>query len=240
MGRLLAVGDIHGCADTLKALIDKVKPEEGDKFVFLGDYVDRGNKSFETVEYLIKLSKAYDCVFLKGNHENMWLRYLKKEFRVDEYDIFFYNGGQSTLESYCSNMKDLEGNPLKPQHGLDFIDLPKSHQDFYNSLKVYHEEDDFVFVHGGVRPNVPLNAQSEHDMLWIRDTFLRYPSQVMPGKTIVHGHTPMDRYDIEKYNRKYDDKINLDTGAVFGYFLTCKNVKGVEKYQQKMIDIRTS
>lgn len=242
MGRLLTITDIHGCANTLKSLIEnKLKPVEGDKLICLGDYVDRGDKIFEVVEYLIELSKTVDCVFLKGNHEDMWIRYLKSTMRLEEVMMFYQNGGKSTVDSYCANIIDEDdGKPMRPGNGINWDDLPQTHKDFYDSLKLYHEEDDFVFVHAGIRPGFSLEDQEAHDLMWIREQFLYHPTQVLSGKTIVHGHTPMERYELVKYNEKYSDRINLDSGCVFGVFLTGMDVRTGFKSQQKCIDTRTS
>lgn len=242
MGRLLAIGDIHGCANTIKAMIEeKLKPTQEDTLIFLGDFCDRGDKVFETVEYMIELDKQFNCVFLTGNHEVMWVNYLKKQGRMDEVSMFFYNGGKSTLDSYCANIIDPEdGKPMRPGNGLLFEELPQDHQDFYNNLKVYHEIDEFVFVHAGVNPNFPLDEQQEHDMIWIRDTFLAWPMVPLKGRIVVHGHTPMERYEMAKYNEKNKElgKINLDSGAVFGEFLTAMDVRTRMKSEQKCLDRR--
>lgn len=233
MGRLLVFGDLHGCANTIKQLINRVKPTSEDMLVFLGDYIDRGNKVFETIDYMIKLSMEFDCVFLMGNHENMWIRYLKGHMiERGEEEVFLYNGGTSTVDSYCANLPALIDD-------IKFDDLPQDHQDFYDSLVVKHEQDGFVFVHAGVRPNVPLDEQSDHDMMWIRETFLQHPTEIVKDKVVVHGHTPMDSYKLSQYNTQTDRK-NLDSGCVFGYCLTCIDVRTGVKYTQKMIDARTS
>lgn len=241
MNKLLTFTDIHGCADTLKSLVKKVKPSDNDILIFLGDYVDRGDKSFEVVDYLIELNKTYECVFLKGNHEDMWLDYLNKTATMSEYNMFFYNGGTSTLNSYCDNIIDEEtGKPLLNGNGLDFKDLPQSHQEFYNNLKLYHEIDDFIFVHAGLNPEYGLDQQTEQDLLWIRNPFLFHNSQVIEGKTIVHGHTPMEPEELDNYHSVYNDKINLDSACVFGYSLTCMNVRTRVTTKTKMIDTKVA
>ncbi len=237
--RILTFTDIHGCADTLKSLVERVDPTINDVLIFLGDYVDRGDKSYEVVDYLIELDKIFDCVFLKGNHEDMFVNYLKHKLRMDDYNMFLYNGGNATLKSYCDNTIDEEtGNPLDSKTGLSFEDLPKSHQEFYDNLKIYHEIDDFIFVHAGLNPAHSLENQNEHDMLWIREPFLNYRGTVLEGKTIVHGHTPMEQDELDKYHDKYSDRINLDSACVFGYELTCMDVLTRKETKTKLIDKR--
>ena len=91
-----------------------------------------------------------------------------------------------------------------------------------------HEIDNFVFVHAGVRPNIPLGDQLAHDMIWIRDEFLYCGHDVMPGKVIIHGHTPMEQEELNHYNDTYGDKYNLDSACVFGYELTCRDLTNGE------------
>jgi len=220
-GRILAIGDVHGCAKTLESLIDQVMPMHDDVMVFLGDLVDRGDKVFETIEFCIKLKEMFpETVFLMGNHEEMFIHYLKGNGTPDSDGIFRYNGGNATIDSYLENLRILDeiDNPLC------WDDLPQSHRNFYDNLKIYHEIDEYVFVHAGVRPKVPLADQLAYDIIWIRDEFLYFSSPVMPGRIIVHGHTPMEREEINKYNEKYNDKYNLDSACVFGLDLTCRDL----------------
>lgn len=244
MGRLLTLTDIHGCYLTVKAMVEeKLKPTSDDTLIFLGDYCDRGDKVFETVEYMIELSKQYNCIFIKGNHEMMWLDYLKGESRLHDVQMFFYNGGKSTLNSYCANIIDpLDEKPMRPGNGLTFADLPQDHQDFYNNLVVFHEIDEFVFVHAGVNPVFSLEDQEEHDMIWIRDQFLYHPIEPLVDRVVVHGHTPMERYELAQYNEKNKTlgRINLDSGCVFGEVLTAMDVRTRLKYTQKCLDRRVA
>lgn len=220
--RLLAIGDVHGCGRTLTSMIDQLQITHEDYVVFLGDYVDRGNGVFSVIEQLIELKEMFpNTVFIKGNHEDMWLRYIKGDGRMDEDRMFLMNGGRSTINSYLEalNIEDTMDNPFC------WDDLPESHQEFYNSLKVMHEHDEFVFVHAGVRPQVALYDQLDHDMIWIRTEFLHWPMEVIKDRVIVHGHTPMDFDEAQKYNEKYEDKFNLDTACIFGEYLTCRDMK---------------
>jgi serine/threonine protein phosphatase 1 len=164
--RLLAVGDIHGCLGPLRKLLHGVRPKPQDTIVFLGDYVDRGPDSRGVIDFLLKFSRIFpQTVFLKGNHEAMFLDYLHGGPKLP----FLQNGGVNTLASYA------EG--VHPEH-LAFL----------HGLRLYFETATHIFVHAGLRPALPLAEQQEEDMLWIRDEFLR--SDYDWGKTIVFGHTP--------------------------------------------------
>ncbi|MDY6903879.1 MAG: metallophosphoesterase family protein [Thermodesulfobacteriota bacterium] len=197
MGKIFAVGDIHGCFDKLKHLMDRVPINyDEDTLVFLGDYIDRGNDSYKVVDYLIDLKKKHnDIVFLKGNHETMLFRYLSGEDEA----TFLYNGGEQTLKNYFN------------ENGR--IVIPPAHIDFYRSLQPYYETDDYIFVHAGMRANIPIHKQSESDLLWIRRPFI--DSDYDFGKRVIFGHTPFPQALI------HDNKIGIDTGAVYGYKLTC-------------------
>ncbi|MBW2109482.1 MAG: serine/threonine protein phosphatase [Deltaproteobacteria bacterium] len=210
MGRIFAVGDIHGCLDKLLRLMDlvDVNPER-DTLLFVGDYIDRGPRSKEVVDYMIRLRGSFrHIIFLKGNHEFLLERYLEGT----ESAMFLANGGDATLESYMR----ADGT------GRSGSAFPEDHLQFFNDLHLYHETDGFIFVHGGLRPGVPLEDQSEWDMLWIRDEFIY--SDFDFGKRVIFGHTPFRRPLV------LDNKIGIDTGAVYGNKLTCVELPAVRFY----------
>jgi serine/threonine protein phosphatase 1 len=238
MSRLLAFGDIHGCANTAKVLVDRVKPTEEDQMVFLGDYIDRGNRVFETIEYLITLKEKFPkTVFLKGNHEDMFINFLKPQRMSEATDprVFMYNGGESTMRGYFNESDKEEYKPFE----WTWDDIPEHHQAFYDSLEVMHVEGDYVFVHAGLRHNVPLEEQHDWDVMWLRETFMHNPTNQW-DKTIVHGHTPVSVHDSERYHKNYPDRYNLDTACVFGYYLTCLDVYSKVTWKQKLLDERVA
>lgn len=204
-GRLLAIGDIHGCRDQLIALLAKVKPQASDRLIFLGDYIDRGPHSKEVIDLVLALrQRCPHCVFLKGNHEAMFLDYLVR----GETLTFLRNGGDATLASYAA--AGCEG-------------IPQAHRDFLNDLQLHYETDHFIFVHAGMRPGIPLEGQREQDLLWIREEFLS--SNYDWGKTVVFGHTPRTSPQLTP------NRISLDTGAVYGGRLTCCEVQTGQLWQ---------
>ena len=209
MSKIYAIGDIHGCYDQLLALLKKIPINyQQDTLVFMGDYVDRGPKSVEVIDFLIKLKKRIPgIIFLKGNHEDMLEKYL------DGTDRFTYllNGGQQTLDSYLSRSTNAGNHPIPPDH-----------MDFFKSLRLVYETDDYIFVHAGLRPKVSLDSQETEDMLWIRDKFLH--SRYDFGKPVVFGHSPLGEPLVES------NKIGIDTGAVYGNALTCVQLPDIEFY----------
>jgi serine/threonine protein phosphatase 1 len=195
--KIFAVGDIHGCLDKLKRLISRLDVAGTDTVIFLGDYIDRGPDPKGVVDFLIRFSD--ECkgrvIFLKGNHEVMFLDYLKGLNR----EAYLYYGGTSTVESYSR------------EKGVFY--LPEEHRRFFDGLGLFYEVDDYVFVHAGLRPGVPIESQSEYDMLWIRAEFI--DSDYDWGKRVIFGHTAFMVPDMDK------NKIGIDTGAVYGRELTC-------------------
>lgn len=215
-----AIGDIHGCLDKLERLFQLCALDADDqpaKFIFLGDYIDRGADSRGVVQYLMDL-QAYmpeRVVCLKGNHEDMLLSAVEDESREDHW---LRNGGTQTLYSY--------------QVPTAF-DLPRHHLDWLGSLPLSYDDGLRFFVHAGIHPDRPLNQQDDHDLLWIREPFLS--SEKDFGRLVVHGHTPLGSGVSEQRT----NRINIDTGAVYGKSLTAA-VFSVELKPVKFISTNCS
>ena len=196
---ILAIGDLHGMLNLVKKIETELWPKlpQGTRLVFMGDYVDRGPDTAGLVEELIRIKKEHpETVFLKGNHEQMLL---------DAYDgknleAFLWNGGKETLDSYGLG-----------EHEVSKI--PAAHIEFLRGLELMHETQDYLFVHAGIRPGVPLAKQNIRDLIWIREDFFLSGHDF--DKTIVFGHTPFHR-PLET-----NGLIGIDTGAVYGNKLTC-------------------
>ena len=200
-GNLFAIGDIHGCKDALVRLIDRLDLTPSDQVVFIGDYIDRGPDSKGVIDYLIEFkAKMPNTIFLKGNHEDMFLSWLGYGGADGEYWV--KNGGNATLTSYAVTNRN------------NF--LPESHLNFYQTLDICVKCENLLFVHAGINPFVELEEQTEHDMLWIRNDFL--DNKHNTNYTIIHGHTPTMTVDFDLPYR-----IGLDTGCVFGGILSCIN-----------------
>jgi len=202
MSRTFAIGDIHGCLDKLEDLIAAVAPEKDDMMVFLGDYIDRGPQVRGVIDYLIDLAAEVPCIFLRGNHEDMFLEYL--EFGTNK-TMFFANGGLKTIDSYI-------GSSSFTMHDQIINALPEAHREFYASMKWYYEDERYLFVHAGIKPGVSMDMQDRQDLIWIRDDFIFSPTSL--EKKVVFGHTPFARPFVKP------DKLGIDTGAVYGGCLT--------------------
>ena len=220
--RIYAIGDIHGRADLLQTLLSKIDvhrtlhPPANSITVFLGDFIDRGPASREVLDLLLGRKQTKETVFLKGNHETFVPRFLSDPAALDKWRLC---GGLETLVSYG----------LKPSINPDASEqiqlaeelatsIPREHLEFLESLDLSFGCGDFLFVHAGIRPGVPIRKQKEEDLLWIREEFLccEQPFE----NFVVHGHTPVLTPDIRP------NRINIDTGAFATGRLTCAVIEG--------------
>jgi serine/threonine protein phosphatase 1 len=225
------VGDVHGRLDLLESLLGLIerdaKGRQADQrtLVFLGDYVDRGPDSRGVVERLISdPPQGFATHFLKGNHEAILLDFLEDAWRLDHW---LMNGGDATMRSYGVDTERLAHGGAAPEAWREaFAEaLPEAHLRFFRDLQLSVSFGDYLFVHAGVRPGVPLAAQSEADLIWIRGPFLSHADPF--DKIVVHGHTP-EPEPVARQNR-----IGIDTGAVFTGRLTALRLEaGVREFLQ--------
>lgn len=195
-----AIGDIHGCLNKLQDLVKRCQLDAGKqaaKFVFLGDYIDRGPDSRGVVEFLINLQSHQPdlVVCLAGNHEELALTAIYG----GQSEVWLRNGGDKTLRSYGINSA---------------ADLPPHHIDWFKALVDRHDDGRRLFVHAGINPLRPLYQQDDHDLRWIREPFLSDDRDY--GRLIVHGHTPLQT----NLPDQRENRLNLDTAAVLGGPLT--------------------
>lgn len=206
--RTIAIGDIHGCALELEALIRKLNLKSGDRIVFLGDYIDRGPDSKRVVDVILDLASRFEVIALKGNHEAMFIDFLETPDSPGA-GLFILNGGSSTLASYSQGQAGENAG-----RNAGSFEIPKEHIDFFSNLRLWYETETHFFVHAGVplRSLASISVEDQEALLWSRQPFLS--TERRWEKVIVHGHTPVDAPEI-KANR-----INLDTGCVYDGFLT--------------------
>ncbi len=196
---VVAIGDVHGCASLLR---DTIWPHlgSGAELIFLGDLIDRSPEAegdrqvIELVRELQANPEAYGLAgvtVLRGNHEQLLLDALDEEEPDVATDLWQWNGGDA-----------------------GFLPVAREHQAWLESLPLTAERGDYLFVHAGIRPGVPLQRQNPDDLLWIRGAFLQGPHGL--PYTVVHGHTFLSDFRITQLPHR----IGIDTGAFVSGRLT--------------------
>jgi len=223
--RVYCVGDVHGRVDLLRQLHGMIA-RDADAFdgqctlVYLGDLIDRGMRSREVVDLLLDEPLAgFEPVHLMGNHEQTLLDFLRYPAQAAGWLAW---GGRETVLSYGVALQPglRSPDPEEVREALVAC-IPDRHVDFYRGMRTYHTAGDYLFVHAGIRPGVPLKEQSDSDLLWIRNDFLA--SEEDHGYVVVHGHSISETVE-ERHNR-----IGIDTGAFYSGVLTCLVLEGGER-----------
>lgn len=222
--RVYAIGDVHGCLSELDHLLDMIAAETlrssvPAHVVFLGDYVDRGPDSAGVVERLRRgpLPGSRHS-FLLGNHEEAMLQVWDGHSEVAAGWLRF--GGVQTLESYGLSRAEIFKLGLDLPKRMREV-IPPAHVDFLRSMEDQVRIGDYLFVHAGIRPGLPLGGQEPNDLRWIRDEFLT--DERDHGAMIVHAHTISETPD-QKPNR-----IGIDTGCYSSGRLTALALEGSQR-----------
>ena len=201
MQRVYAIGDIHGSLRALCSLITKCEREADGRpmrFVFIGDYIDRGTDSRGVIDYIMNLQSRLgaNVICLMGNHEALALSAIDDELNTENWIL---NGGDMTLLSYDASSAQ---------------ELPVEHVAWFRSLRLAFDDGLRLYVRAGVNPARPLDQQDRHDLLWIREPFLSDRHDY--GRLIVHGHTPTRTAMPDLRG----NRLNIDTGVAYGGPLT--------------------
>jgi Calcineurin-like phosphoesterase len=177
--RVIAIGDIHGCAAALGKIIELIAPEPDDTLVVLGDCVDRGPDSRRVIDQLLALRETCRVVPILGNHEEMMLNFLDGRPQPDEW---LECGGATTVASY----RGADGKPAPVQ---------STHVDFLRTWIDCFQTDTHFFAHASYEPERPLAEQHWQTMRWqsLRDVI---PEQHESGKIAVVGHTSLKNGEI--------------------------------------------
>lgn len=220
--RLYCIGDIHGRLDLLLELHRMIAIDvggfDGDlTLVYLGDYIDRGMDSMAIIDELLdKPMPGFSTVHLMGNHEQTLLDFIQHPKAAAGWLSW---GGKEALLSYGVNFSP---NPARIDVELirdEFLTrLPERHLAFYQNMQLMHVAGDYLFVHAGIRPGVPLQEQTNEDLLWIRRDFT--DSRQRHDHVVVHGHT------ISEEVAFHPNRIGIDTGAYYSGVLTCLVLEG--------------
>ena len=213
---LIAIGDIHGCAETLDAMLDRLSPTADDHLVFVGDYIDRGPDSKGVIDRLIRLKEIQPCTFLRGNHERFMLDYLDS----GEYEMWRVNGGLATLSGYLNQNREIE--------------IPPEHEAFIRETRLYLDTPDFLFVHAGLKPKISVAENlmrfDEGVFVWER-SHLENKKPVWE-KVVVCGHTPRP----EPINR--EKLIAIDTGCVYYTYPEMGRLTAVRLPEREFVSVK--
>ena len=220
--RVYAVGDIHGCVSLLDELHAKIADDaanfsDAKHIVYLGDFTDRGTDSKGVVDRVLRrVPTGFHPHYIRGNHDVTLLQFLED---AETYRVWRPFGGAETLMSYGVRppLFDSEEQMEKARKAFE-VALPAEHLAFFKALELKVTIGDYLFVHAGIRPGIPIEKQSEQDLLWIRDEFLY--SGAWSGKVVVHGHTPLPA-PVRTPNR-----VSVDTGAYATGILSCAVPEG--------------
>jgi serine/threonine protein phosphatase 1 len=225
--RVYAIGDVHGRLDLLEELLrlialdDRARGPMAPHLILLGDLIDRGPASREIVERVMRLTADGDAVrCVKGNHEELFILAARGDERI--LPTFRRAGGAQTLASYglapllFDTMTDGDLASWMLNH------VPRDHVDFLDGLPDSVAIGDYLFVHAGIRPGVPIAQQQGADLRWVRRLFLDHEG--MHPMMIVHGHSISPEVD-DRPNR-----IGIDTGAYFSGRLTAIGLQGPDRW----------
>lgn len=231
MNKKFVIGDIHGECDKLIEALKAVDFDyDNDVLISLGDIVDRGPKSFECIEELLKIK---NLIPIRGNHDQTWFESLRSGDFIG--NLLYNQGGRETYQSYLNNTA-VEDEDVTVNKLIKHIDF------FKNQINYYVDEDNNCFVHGGFDRHHILVGQAENVYYWDRDLFLAalsyesmkdhtYPFKMKDGfKRVFVGHTPTTYWGIST-PIKAANIWNIDTGCGKGGLLTIMNID-TEEYLQ--------
>ncbi|MBC2670429.1 metallophosphoesterase [Novosphingobium piscinae] len=220
------MGDVHGRADLFAALVAAIEQDDANRtpaattLVLLGDLIDRGPDSAAVVAAARALAARRSVRMVMGNHEEMLLRSLAEPEILRG---FLRYGGRETLLSYPLDPQLLAATEaVEPIQQAMAQAIPAEDIAFLRAGEAMVRIGDYLFVHAGIRPGVPLEAQSPHDLRWIRGTFLTHAGD--HGVVVVHGHTITDEVDWQP------NRIGIDTGAFRSGRLTALALEGRSRW----------
>ena len=225
--RVYAIGDVHGHLDLLLDLLAEVEQDNARRapaaceVVMLGDLIDRGPQSAQVLDLFLKRRPDFATFhFLMGNHEESMLRSLETMADPEETGWLAF-GGRETMESY-----GVPDSAYRAEGGLLSDELrrhvPAEHLEFMDGFRDRLAIGNYLFVHAGIRPGVPIERQDPADLRWIRSDFLE--DRRDHGFFIVHGHTVTAEPD------RRGNRIGIDTGAYRTGVLTALGLEGREQW----------
>lgn len=233
--RVYAVGDIHGRYDLFRQLMRIIEHDRAlrapvaTKIVLLGDIIDRGPDAARMMRGCMNLTASTDrFLVLKGNHEEMMSTALKGDLYVYRHWLTF--GGRETLLSWGVDRQVVDGPATMENLKIAAGTVGSRAISWLGQLPLHYHYGNYLFVHAGIRPGIPLRKQTAKDLLWIKDDFLE--SDVAHGMMVVHGHTVVECGPVVRRNR-----IGIDTGAYRSGRLTALAVEGEETWYLNTPDV---
>lgn len=223
--RAYAVGDVHGRADLFAALIEAVDEDDVARgpaqttVVLLGDLVDRGPDSAGVIALARDWSERRAVRALMGNHEEMFLESFENEEVLRQFLRF---GGRETVLSYPIDPATYTAASLAETQTLMRTAVPAQDIAYLRAMEDMVTIGDYLFVHAGIRPGVPLDQQRVGDLRWIREPFTSCRDRL--GPVVIYGHTIYENPEIG-FNR-----IGIDTGAYQSGRLTAIGLEGISRW----------
>lgn len=225
------IGDIHGGLKALKEVLAKTPIQKEDLLIFLGDYVDGWSESAETIDFLMDLSKEQKCIFIRGNHDELVLDYLKNGINLKSWRD---HGGEATIQNYAAQSEETIAKHIA------FLE---------ETILYYVDDENRLFIHGGfANHRGPQHEYYPHLMCWDRSLWetacaidpkltpedIRYPNRLRMFKEIYIGHTPVTRIGRDTPTN-FANVWNIDTGAAFKGSLSILNVATKEYWQSTAV-----
>ena len=220
MSRLFAISDIHGCFDTFYELVvNHIRLQKSDELVLLGDYIDRGEKTREVIDFIIDLDRSgFSVTSLAGNHESMLLQSLEDPSALP---LWLVNSGDTTLESFK----------------IDKINLIENrYLSFFRELKYYHSSGNFLFVHAGFNDLADDPFSDIHGMIW--ETNPVYKHELLKNRIIIHGHRPKTPGYVKEMLASRSMVIPIDTGCVYTNRSDLGYLSALDVLNMKLISVR--
>ncbi len=231
--RKVVIGDIHGGFKALKQLLEKANLPKGTQYIFVGDYVDGWSESAEVVSYLIDFSEENDCIFLRGNHDELLYKYLKFE---EKNPAWLSQGGESSIKSYAKLSEEEK----------------KKHLQFFENLVNYHiDSENRLYLHAGFTSqrgpefefysNLVYWDRTLWEMACAMDTSIseeseNYPKRLKLFNEIFIGHTPVTRVGFDK-PANFANVWNVDTGAAFKGEISMLDVDSKKIWQSEAVHL---
>jgi len=223
--RVYAIGDIHGRLDLLTRIAHAIEKDDASRgpaettIILLGDLVDRGPDSAKVIAMAREWARSGKVRILSGNHEEM---FLLSFYKIKAFKNFLRIGGRETILSYDVDRDEFRAADLEEAQQMMIEAVPVEDREFIHGFESSISIGDYLFVHAGINPELPLDEQTNEEIRWIREPFLSHKGDY--GCVVVHGHTVTDEAVFR------NNRIGIDTGAFMSGRLTALGLEGTERW----------